>query len=84
MIPAVHGRDPSGRLRRSRFALLQNGRTLVPVPARFSTNNMAEREGFEPSVEFNPYNCLAGSCLQPLGHLSADFVVLGIFYHESG
>ncbi len=32
---------------------------------------MAEREGFEPSVEFNPYNRLAGGCLQPLGHLSA-------------
>ena len=32
---------------------------------------MAEREGFEPSVECEPYNCLAGSCLQPLGHLSA-------------
>ncbi len=31
---------------------------------------MAERGGFEPPVEFNPYNCLAGSCLQPLGHLS--------------
>ncbi len=32
---------------------------------------MAEREGFEPSVEYNPYNRLAGGCLQPLGHLSA-------------
>jgi hypothetical protein len=29
-----------------------------------------ERPGFEPGVEFYPYNCLAGSCLQPLGHLS--------------
>ncbi len=31
---------------------------------------MAEREGFEPSVEFYPHNRLAGGCLQPLGHLS--------------
>ena len=27
--------------------------------------NMAEREGFEPSVRFYPYNRLAGGCLQP-------------------
>ncbi len=33
---------------------------------------LAEREGFEPSVENKPYNCLAGSCLQPLGHLSIE------------
>src|SRR5512147_704085 len=26
---------------------------------------MAEREGFEPSVQFYPYNRLAGGCLQP-------------------
>src|SRR4030067_3551540 len=26
---------------------------------------MAEREGFEPSVRFYPYNRLAGGCLQP-------------------
>ena len=32
---------------------------------------LAEREGFEPSVECYPYNRLAGGCLQPLGHLSA-------------
>jgi hypothetical protein len=33
---------------------------------------LAEREGFEPSVEYYPYNRLAGGCLQPLGHLSAS------------
>ena len=38
--------------------------------------SMAEREGFEPSVECEPYNCLAGSCLQPLGHLSAPSVCI--------
>ncbi len=33
-------------------------------------DQMAEREGFEPSMEFNPHTRLAGECLQPLGHLS--------------
>ena len=33
-------------------------------------NIMAEREGFEPSVEYNPHTRLAGEHLQPLGHLS--------------
>jgi site-specific DNA recombinase len=33
-------------------------------------NNMAERAGFEPAMEFNPHTRLAGECLQPLGHLS--------------
>ena len=32
---------------------------------------MAEREGFEPSVEYNPHTRLAGEHLRPLGHLSA-------------
>ncbi len=31
---------------------------------------MAEREGFEPSMEFYPHTPLAGERLQPLGHLS--------------
>ena len=31
---------------------------------------MAEREGFEPSVEVAPYNGLAGRPVQPLQHLS--------------
>jgi hypothetical protein len=29
------------------------------------SKKMAEREGFEPSVQFYPYNRLAGGCLQP-------------------
>jgi site-specific DNA recombinase len=33
---------------------------------------MAERAGFEPAMEFNPHTRLAGECLQPLGHLSLD------------
>ncbi len=36
----------------------------VPVP------KMAEREGFEPSMEFYPHTPLAGERLRPLGHLS--------------
>ncbi len=32
---------------------------------------LAEREGFEPSVRGKPDNCLAGSPVQPLQHLSA-------------
>ena len=32
---------------------------------------MAERGGFEPPVQFNPYNGLANRCFQPLSHLSA-------------
>ena len=34
--------------------------------------NMAEREGFEPSVRFYPYNRLAGGCLQPYSATSPD------------
>jgi hypothetical protein len=33
---------------------------------------MAERAGFEPAMEFDPHTRLAGECLQPLGHLSWD------------
>jgi len=31
---------------------------------------MAEREGFEPSIRYNPYDDLANRCLKPLGHRS--------------
>ena len=31
---------------------------------------MAERGGFEPPVQCNPYNGLANRCFQPLSHLS--------------
>ncbi len=33
---------------------------------------VAEREGFEPSVEVSPHTRLAGEHLRPLGHLSAE------------
>ena len=32
---------------------------------------MAEREGFEPSVRYYPYDGLANRCFRPLSHLSA-------------
>ena len=35
-----------------------------------SKQAVAEREGFEPSVEVSPYGSLANCCLRPLGHLS--------------
>jgi hypothetical protein len=31
---------------------------------------MAEKEGFEPSIQFYPYTFLAGKRLRPLGHFS--------------
>ncbi len=30
----------------------------------------AERAGFEPAIQFDPYAALAKRCLRPLGHLS--------------
>ena len=37
---------------------------------RLSAGKLAEREGFEPSVRFNPYNGLANRRFRPLSHLS--------------
>ena len=38
---------------------------------------MAEKEGFEPSMEFCPHTPLAGERLQPLGHLSGKAAFYG-------
>ena len=38
---------------------------------------LAEREGFEPSIQFDPYTPLAGEPLRPLGHLSMISPTLG-------
>ena len=43
---------------------------------------MAEREGFEPSVEFYPHTRLAGEHHRPLGHFS--IVVLWFLAEEVG
>jgi hypothetical protein len=32
--------------------------------------NQAERAGFEPAVQFDPYAALAKRCFRPLSHLS--------------
>ena len=47
----------------------------LPIcPPNQTTNlepcEMAEKEGFEPSIRDKPYTPLAGERLQPLGHLS--------------
>lgn len=33
-----------------------------------------ERPGFEPEGRLTPSNCLAGSCVQPLRHLSKSYI----------
>jgi hypothetical protein len=43
--------------------------------------NMAEREGFEPSIRDKPYTPLAGERLQPLGHLSNFFTQINNFFN---
>ena len=40
-------------------------------------SNLAEREGFEPSVPVTQYARLAIWCLRPLGHLSAPAPMRG-------
>jgi site-specific DNA recombinase len=48
----------------------QNGRSPVFRGHGLKKQQMAERAGFEPAMEFDPHTRLAGECLQPLGHLS--------------
>ena len=44
---------------------------LYPIEPWIPTkNDVAEKEGFEPSVQFNPHAGLANRYLRPLGHLS--------------
>jgi hypothetical protein len=44
---------------------------LPSAPFDVKAHEMAEREGFEPSAQAqHPCNCLAGSPVQPLQHLS--------------
>ncbi len=48
--------------------------TIKPKPVNHLqtvSQKLAESEGFEPSMEFNPHTPLAGEPLQPLGQLSA-------------
>ena len=50
-------------------AIPKNGAILETI-SKAVKHNLAEKEGFEPSMEFNPHTPLAGERLQPLGHLS--------------
>ena len=54
--------------------LKRRSRTDIEKPSNShqTMGKLAERQGFEPWVEVSPHNCLAGSCLQPLGHLSEE------------
>ena len=54
----------AGRLRRDCATRPRSPRS------RGAARAIAEREGFEPSMEVSPHTRLAGECLQPLGHLS--------------
>jgi hypothetical protein len=47
-------------------------------------NFVAEREGFEPSVQFNPYVSLANWWFQPLTHLSNPSFQKTDFYFPLG
>jgi hypothetical protein len=38
---------------------------------RLAQVNLAETEGFEPSIPISRYNALAKRRLQPLGHISS-------------
>ena len=40
-------------------------------PAYSALNKSAERVGFEPTVQFNPYDDLANRSFRPLRHLSS-------------
>ena len=41
---------------------------------------LAEREGFEPSIGVKAYTPLAGERLQPLGHLSEEEILYGNYF----
>ncbi len=55
------------------FFPIKSGLGQTKKPAALASGrlfHMAEREGFEPSVEYNPHTRLAGEHHRPLGHLS--------------
>ncbi len=41
-------------------------------------SGLAVREGFEPSVQFDPYDGLANRSFRPLRHLTESFPPLGV------
>ena len=64
----------------AQFVNVSNGTSGLPAWTTRPENEaalgrpveLAESEGFEPSMEFNPHTPLAGEPLQPLGQLSAS------------
>jgi site-specific DNA recombinase len=64
-----------GGLTRNRAGNATDERSASPVSIY---EQMAERAGFEPAMEFNPHTRLAGECLQPLGHLSLGSAWIGL------
>jgi hypothetical protein len=72
-------RFPVAFLRPARTPLRTDNRREKPVPKR-----MAEREGFEPSVQFYPYNRLAGGCLQPARPPLPRFLAEGAGFEPAG
>ena len=61
---------------RDKLSLRCNSRNTKVMKA-VVYEEVAERGGFEPPIQFNPYNGLANRRLQPLGHLSC--LVLSLF-----
>ncbi len=45
-----------------------------PIPRRGWRFYMAERMGFEPTVQFDPYTRFPSVRLRPLGHLSKHYL----------
>jgi hypothetical protein len=43
---------------------------------------LAEREGFEPSIQVTPYTGLANQRLRPLGHLSRILLMMFVLLAE--
>ena len=67
------GRDSNPRKATNlqRFSRPPHSTALPPLLNRLA-EQLAEREGFEPSVRFNPYTHFPGEPVRPLRHLSAE------------
>ena len=67
-------KSPGIRLSRRKALEWRGSGTKKPVSENQFFCELAEREGFEPSIRDKPYTPLAGERLQPLGHLSGKSV----------
>ena len=68
---AKHPQSPSAQPTHQNLTQTGLQRTSSKIARKFNKRNMAEREGFEPSVRYNPYDDLANRWFQPLTHRSA-------------